>query len=119
PTFDDGEYIQGKVLELLDEAIIDLGKTQEAAAPGLAEGDIFNGGNVDNWIRLAHGLKARFLNHLSKKPGYDPQAVLDALSGGPQTDAQSTIMQYVDETATTANVAKSSLQYQNNSASRI
>lgn len=119
PRFDDGAYIQEKVIELLDEAIVDLGKTQDAAAPSLAEGDIFNGGSVDNWIRLAHGLKARFLNHLSKKADYNPQAVLDALSKGPQADGQSTIIQYVDETATTANVAKASLQYQNNSASRI
>ena len=119
PSFDDGEYIQAQVLALLDEAIADLGKTQEVGAADLSEGDIFNGGNVDNWIRLAYGLKARFLNHTSKLANYDPQAVLAALANGPQTDAQSTILQYVDETETTASATKASLQYQNNSASRI
>ncbi|MGK6350374.1 SusD/RagB family nutrient-binding outer membrane lipoprotein [Parapedobacter sp. DT-150] len=113
PKFDDGEYIHGKVLELLDEAIADLGKTQEVGAPDLAEGDILNGGRVDNWIRLAYGLKARQLNHLTKKASYDSQAVLGALANGPQTDDQSSIMQYVDESETTTNLAKSALQYQN------
>src|SRR5690606_13410691 len=59
------------------------------------------------------------LNHTSKLERYDPQAVLAALANGPQTDEQSTILQYVDETETTASVSKASLQYQNNSASRI
>ena len=97
PKFDDGEYIHGKVIELLDEAIADLNKTQEVGAADLAEGDILNGGRVENWIRLANGLKARQLNHLTKKASYNPQAVLDALDGGPQTDGHSSIMQYVDE----------------------
>jgi len=119
PKFDDGEYIQSQVLTLLDEAIVELGKTQGVGAAGLAEGDIFNGGNVDNWIRLAYGLKARFLNHTSKLSSYDPQAVLSALANGPQIDEHSTILQYVDETETTASATKASLQYQNNSASRI
>src|SRR5690606_18651988 len=59
------------------------------------------------------------LNHTSKLERYDPQAVLAALANGPQTDEQSTILQYVDETETTASVSKASLQYQNNGASRI
>jgi hypothetical protein len=78
PKFDDGSHIQEKVLALLDEAIVDLQKTQGPAAPALSKGDILNKGNVDSWIRLAYGLKARFMNHLTKKATYNPQAVLDA-----------------------------------------
>jgi len=114
PKFDDGAYIQEKVLALLDEGIADLQKDQEVTAPSLAVGDILNNGKVDNWIRLAYGLKARFLNHLSKKSTYDPQAVLDALASAPQTDDQSSILQYIDEVGVTDN-SKSSLQYQNTS----
>lgn len=116
PRFDDGSYIQTKVLELLDEAIVELQKTQKTGAPLLAKGDILNGGNVDNWIRLAYGLKARFLNHTSKLPSYNPQEVLDALAKGPQSDAQSSIMQYINE-APSSSLAKSALQYQNTSTS--
>lgn len=112
PKFDDGSYIQGKVLALLDEAIADLKKTQAPGAPALSKGDILNKGNVDNWIRLAYGLKARFQNHLTKKAEYNPQAVLDALANAPQTDAQSSILQYVDETPNMS-ASKEAIQYTN------
>lgn len=112
PKFDDGSYIQDKVLALLDEGIADLQKTQGPAAPALSKGDILNRGNVDNWIRLAYGLKARFLNHLSKKASYNPQAVIDAATKGPQTMAQSSILEYIDETPVTSS-AKEALQYTN------
>lgn len=120
PKFDDAEYVYSKILPLLDEAIADLKKAQPVGAPELVKGDILNKGNVDNWIRLAYGLKARFLNHLSKKASYDPQAILNALANAPQTDAQSTIMRYVDEGPTVPSAAKEALQYTNTSThSRI
>lgn len=116
PKFDDGSYVQTQVLQLLDEAIVELQKTQEPGAPALSEGDILNGGKVDNWIRLAYGLKARFLNHTSKLASYDPQAVLAALANAPQTDDQSSILQYVDETPSPA-ANKEALQYTNTGTS--
>lgn len=116
PKFDDGSYIQEKILALLDEAIADLQKTQGPAAPALSKGDILNQGNVDSWIRLAYGLKARYLNHLTKKANYNPQAVLDAVAKAPQTPAQSSIMQYIDETPVTSS-AKEALQYTNTGTS--
>jgi len=116
PKFDGAEYVYGEVLRLLDEAVADLGKTQADVAPALAMGDIYNGGDVDKWIKLAYGLKARFLSHLNKKSDYDPDAVLAALGRAPKTAAESTIMQYVDQSATTTSNAQSALQYQNTSA---
>lgn len=113
PKFDDGEYIQGKILALLDEGIADLQKTQGVAAPALSKGDILNGGSTDKWIRLAYGLKARYLNHLTKKTSYNPQAVLTALSNSVQTDAQSSIMNYVDEGPSITRANKEALQYSN------
>ncbi|UYQ95930.1 SusD/RagB family nutrient-binding outer membrane lipoprotein [Chitinophaga horti] len=113
PKFDDASYVQEQILLLLDEAIADLKKPQGPAAPALAKGDILNGGNVDNWIRLAYGLKARYMNHTTKKADYNPQAVLDMLANAPQTDAQSSVMQYVDEGPTVTNTAKEALQYTN------
>lgn len=113
PKFDQAEYIQGKVLALLDEAIADLQKTQGPVAPPLAKGDILNKGNVDSWIRLAWGLKARFMLHTSKKANFDAQAVLDAANKGPQNVAQSSVMQYIDEGPNVQNAAKEALQYTN------
>ena len=117
PRFDDGSYIQEKVLALLDEAVLDLGKTQPTTAPALSKGDVLHNGNVDNWIRLAHSLKARFLVHLSKKATFNPQAVLDEVAQGIQTDAQSAIYNYVDEGPTVTSIAKEAVQYSNTSTS--
>jgi hypothetical protein len=113
PKFDDAQYIQGKVLGLLDEAIADLQKTQGSAAPPLAKGDILNNGKTDNWIRLAYGLKARFMNHTSNLPGFNPQTVLDATAKGPQTAMQSSVMQYIDQGPNVAATDQDALQYGN------
>lgn len=117
PKFDDAEYIYAEILPMLDEAILDLRKTQEADAPALAIGDTYNGGKVESWIKLAYGLKARFLSHLNKKSTYDPDAVLAALENAPKTADESTIYQYIDQTETTTSTAQSALQYVNTSAS--
>lgn len=117
PKFDQASYIQEKVLALLDEAIADLQKTQGPGAPSLAKGDILNNGSTDNWIRLAYGLKARWLNHTSNLTGFNAQAVLDAASKGAQTKAQSSVMQYVDEGPLVTSAAKEALQYSNTSTS--
>lgn len=117
PKFDDAEFIYGEVLKLLDEAISDLSKDQAEFAPALSLGDTYNKGNVDNWIKLAYGLKARFLAHLNKKSVYDPEAVLAALANAPMTASESTVYQYIDQSATTESTAQSALQYVNTSAS--
>ncbi len=117
PAFDDAEYVYSQVIPLLDEAVIDLQKTQGVGAPDLSLGDTYNRGNVDNWIRLAYGLKARFLSHLNKKSVYDEDAILQALQNAPQTAEESTIFQYIDQTETTTSTAQSALQYVNTSAS--
>ncbi|NML38113.1 SusD/RagB family nutrient-binding outer membrane lipoprotein [Chitinophaga sp. G-6-1-13] len=113
PKFDQGDYIQQKVLGLLDEAIADLQKTQGIAAPALSVGDTYNNGKVDNWIRLAYGLKARFLLHASQQTGFNAQAVLDAAAKGPQTEDQSTVRQYIDEGPDVPATNKEALQYSN------
>ncbi|MFD1771771.1 SusD/RagB family nutrient-binding outer membrane lipoprotein [Sphingobacterium suaedae] len=117
PKFDDAEYVYGEVFKLLEEAIVELKKDQGEFAPALTAGDTYNKGNVDNWIKLAYGLKARFLSHLNKKSVYDPDAVLAALENAPKTAAESTIYQYVDQSATTTSTSQSALQYVNTSAS--
>ncbi|ERJ57883.1 SusD/RagB family nutrient-binding outer membrane lipoprotein [Sphingobacterium paucimobilis] len=117
PKFEDASEIYVEVFKLLDEAIIELGKTQGQYAANLSVGDIYNKGNVDSWIKLAYGLKARFLSHLNKKSTYDTDAILAALDKAPKTVAESTIMHYVDQSDKTTSTAQSALQYTNTSAS--
>ncbi len=112
PKFDDGSYVNTKVLALLDEAIADLQKTQGPVAPALSKGDILHNGSVTDWIKTAYALKARFTLHASKKAGFNPQAVLNILANAPRTDDESAIMQYVDESPASS-TAQAALQYVN------
>lgn len=118
PKYDDASVIYEKALALIDEGIADLQKTQGPGAIPLAKGDVLYQGDVNKWIKLAYGIKARHLNHLSKTAEYNPTAILDALSKAPQTNEESAIYAYEDE-AVSGNSATHSLQYQNNSATRL
>ncbi|WP_286861762.1 MULTISPECIES: SusD/RagB family nutrient-binding outer membrane lipoprotein [Sphingobacterium] len=118
PSFDDAEYIYSQIIPLLDEAVSDLNKTQGPAAPPLSKGDTYNAGDVNKWIKLAYGLKARFLSHLNKKSTYNPDAILEALEKAAKTAAESTVYQYVDDpNVSSDNTDKAALQYVNTSAS--
>ena len=94
PKHDDGKTIYNGCIAKLDEAISLLGKSQEAGAPALSVGDMFLKGDVNKWIKMCYGLKARYLLKLSKKADlYKPDVILDCLSKGPQSNADNAVMQ--------------------------
>ena len=62
PAYDSQESIYAAVIAMLDDAISDLG-----TATGYFGGDLIYDGDAAAWIKTAHGLKARFLLHLSKR----------------------------------------------------
>ena len=96
PVYDDGRTIFYGCMDMLENAIENLSKQQPASATPLSGGDLWNGGDVQKWLKLAYGLKARWLNNLSKKSFYDPQAILAALEKAPQTVADNTVMRYLN-----------------------
>ena len=94
PPYDNGDVIYAGCLADLDRAIELFSEPQEMGATPLSAGDIWCDGNADTWIRLAYGLKARWLNNMSKLADFDPQAVLDAIAKGPQSTAQNIVMHH-------------------------
>lgn len=92
PSYDQGDVIYAGCMADLDKAIEYFEKTQEPGSVPLSAGDTWNGGDVAKWIKLCYGVKARYLNVISKKSNYDPQAVLDALAKAPQSNSDNTIM---------------------------
>ncbi len=97
PKYDDGKTIYEGCLAELDSAITYFQKTQPATATSLADGDNWNGGNVQKWIKLCYGLKARCYNNMSKKSSmYDPAKILEAVSKGPQSNTDGTIINHID-----------------------
>lgn len=92
PTYDPADQVYNTVFTLLDEAIQMIDLSSEVVVPALDK-DLFYGGNMELWLKLAYGLKARYLNHFSKKSNYDPAAVLAAVDNaleGNEDDAQLT-----------------------------
>src|SRR5699024_6231533 len=121
PKYDDGKTIFYGSLEMLEDAIENLSKNQPPSATPLADGDIWNGGDVDKWLKLAHGLKARWLNNLSKKSFYDPDAVLASLDEAAQSVNDNTVMRYINSASSDRDGSLAALQFGNvgNTTSRM
>lgn len=92
PAFDDGKNIYNGCMTKLNEAITLFSQIQDASAPSLSTGDLWNSGDVNKWIKLCWGLKARYMLKLSKKSDlYNPDSILYCLSKGPQSNADNTV----------------------------
>ncbi|MCD8079109.1 MAG: SusD/RagB family nutrient-binding outer membrane lipoprotein [Bacteroides sp.] len=102
PKYDDGKTIFNGCLADLDEALKYFEMTQEAGATPLKDGDSWNDGDVEKWKAFIYGLKARWLNNLSKKSSYDPQAILAALEKAPTSNSMNTVIDHVNETSDTS-----------------
>ncbi len=90
PAYDNGKTIYEGCIAKLDAAIELLNTPQSSTATPLSKGDLYNGGDVQKWIKACYGLKARYLLRLSKKAEFDPQAILDCLAKAPQSNADNT-----------------------------
>ncbi len=102
PAHDKGEDVYAGCLADLDRAIELFSQPQTQGAVALSAGDTWNGGDVNKWIKLCYGLKARWLNNLSKTSQYNPEAILAALNNAPQSNADNTKMTHYNvETAGT------------------
>ncbi len=92
PGFDDGKTIYYGCIAKLNEAINLFSKTQESNAPAFSAGDMWNNGDVNKWIKLCYGLKARYMLKLSKKTDlFNADSVLYFLSKGPQSNADNIV----------------------------
>ena len=116
PPYDDGKTIFYGCLDMIEEAVTNLSKNQPPSATLLSGGDIWNGGDPQKWIKLAYGLKARWLNNLSKKSFYDPDAILEALSKAPQSVADNTFIQFINSPTSDRAQNLAAIQHYNFSA---
>ena len=115
PAYDDGKTMYYMAMDYLDKAIEYFSKpAQEPGAPAFANTDIWNGGNVDKWLKLCYGLKARYLLHLSKKADlFKPEDILAALAKAPQSNNDNTVMKHYNVAGDEVNVTVSD-PYQTN-----
>ena len=79
PAYDSEEALYTTILNLLNESVTELAKT-DSKLKLLASNDLIHGGSTAAWTKTAQALRARALNKISKKSSYAPSAVLDAVS---------------------------------------
>ncbi len=98
PAYDSGQTIYNGCLSDLNKALSYFNKTQPATATNFAKGDSWNEGNVQKWIKLIHGLKARWFLNLSKKTSmFQPDSILNELALAPQNVGESIIVNHVND----------------------
>ncbi len=95
PTYDSQQEIYNAIQSLLDSAIQDFNQSESTRSP--SSDDFLYGGNIDQWIKTAYAVKARYLNHLSKKSSYDPQAVLSAVDNAYTSNADDAQVGFTQE----------------------
>jgi len=95
PVYDKQEEVYKTMQQLLDEAIVHIGKN-DVIVPG--KDDFYYGGDMEAWKKLAYTLKARYFMHLTKAPGYDAATQADlalaALDNGMQSNDDDLKMGY-------------------------
>jgi hypothetical protein len=101
PAFDPQEEVYNQVIEKLDEAIALFNEPNNAKGLNIDNGDIMYQGDINKWRRFAYALKARYLNHLSKKSTYNPQAIIEACSNAFNGDGMDAEFPYLDNASAT------------------
>lgn len=103
PAYDTGDVIYLSCLNEIDEAIELFSRTQEKGASALSSVDYWNGGDIQKWIKACYLMKARWMNHFSKKSAgsytdikYDEAAILDCLAKAQQSNDDNTIIRHTD-----------------------
>ncbi|MDR0895611.1 MAG: SusD/RagB family nutrient-binding outer membrane lipoprotein [Prevotellaceae bacterium] len=86
PYYDDGKTVFNGCLKRLDDAIELFQRAQKQGASSFAAGDYWNGGDVNKWIKMCYGLKARYLLRLSKKAEFNPEEILNCLAKALQSN---------------------------------
>jgi hypothetical protein len=97
--YDTQDFAYQEVRRLLDSAIVLLRRTDGAVdAAYLAKGDRIYGGNRLKWLKLAHGMLALNLNHLSNKTTapftYDPVRVMAEVDSSFASNADDAVLGY-------------------------
>lgn len=86
PAYTADDSIYTYCIALLDDGILQMKKTDTKYELDAAK-DLLFGGRNEAWIKTAYVVKARILNHLTKKATYNAAAVLAAVANAYTTNA--------------------------------
>ena len=97
PAYSDGKTIWEGCIAKIDHAIELFNKQQPEYVSPLSAGDLWNGGDVNKWIKLCYGLKARWLLRVSKNSEYfKPDEILACLDKALASNDDNTFQECFD-----------------------
>lgn len=79
--YDPAEQVYKAIQNLVDDAIERINTGMDSSVPS-ADKDLIYAGNMQQWLKLAYGLKSRYLNRFSGTSKEDLAGVLEALEDG-------------------------------------
>ena len=77
PKYDTQQEVISQIQSYLDKAIVDFAKPVSANKNLPSNNDIFYGGDISKWTKLAYAIKARYALRLSKVDATAAQKALD------------------------------------------
>lgn len=77
PKYDTQQQVIAKIQTYLDEAILNFAKPSSANLEIPGSDDIFYGGNLDKWTKLAYSIKARYALRLTQRDSGAAQKALN------------------------------------------
>ena len=94
--YDTQEFTYQTILATLDSAITNLSRTDGAVdATYMGRGDRIYNGDRSKWLKLAYGMKAIALNHLSNKPSlYKPAEIIASVDKSFTSNADDALLTY-------------------------
>ncbi|MFO8234900.1 MAG: SusD/RagB family nutrient-binding outer membrane lipoprotein [Bacteroidales bacterium] len=95
PEYDSQEEIYSTIQTLLNEAISDLESANEVPL----EGDMVYENNIDQWIKVAHSLRARVHMHFTIRGGVDFDNVIADINSGVSSNADDFQLPFQDDLA--------------------
>lgn len=95
PDFDSQEQVYNAIFDLLDGAIANL-EAEDVSSVNIGSEDLIYGGNIEQWLRAAYTLKARYQLHLVNKGVISPNEVLSSIENGFISNADDFQMFYDD-----------------------
>ena len=79
PKFNTQKEVYERLQTILDEAIAAFERTDNKRSLHVKNGDLLYQGDISKWKKFAWALKARYMNHLSKKSGlYNADEIIKA-----------------------------------------
>lgn len=97
PEFASQQVVYERIFKILDEAVQELDQESEIELNSEG-GDILYNGDLEQWKRFAYSIKARYLNHLTKKSSgehaYNPQLVQETAQKGFTSNADNALITY-------------------------